>query len=297
MYLYVHNNPVNGVDPLGLSFLSWVFGQGYRGASADAFDHGMVEGFRGGVSIVANRSTGGAFDAFGISDSSQYQGSVYDPSRRLAAVGDGALTLAGVGGAVKGAGVKLATLGVGRAVAQDAAVNGAIAAGTFAAETTGAIDSETANRIRVAGALIAGNVGGRRSRGNDTPEGLTGGSPASSVPGGGDVDANAVVSKNYRKTFTDAYPDVDDVVVHHGIEQQAMKRYPEAVTETEMHSLQNLRGIPKDINSEVHLRLIRKEWNRFYRQNPAATGEQLRLKRAEIDSKYGDRFNPPVKSD
>lgn len=33
-----------------------------------------------------------------------------------------------------------------------------------------------------------------------------------------------------------------------------------------MHSLDNLRGIPKEINSDLHLSKIRKEWNKFYKE-------------------------------
>jgi len=38
LYVYTGNNPVNRVDPLGLSWLSWLFGYGYSGPVADAFD-------------------------------------------------------------------------------------------------------------------------------------------------------------------------------------------------------------------------------------------------------------------
>ena len=62
-----------------------------------------------------------------------------------------------------------------------------------------------------------------------------------------------------------------------------------------MHSLDNLRGIPKEINSDLHLSIIRKEWNRFYKEFPNPTKEQLLNNRLEIDNKYGDLFNPPIK--
>lgn len=81
------------------------------------------------------------------------------------------------------------------------------------------------------------------------------------------------------------------------MEQQVLRK-PQTkglFTESEMHSLENLRGIPKEINSDLHLSKIRKEWNRFCKQFPNPTKEELLNKRLEIDKKYGDLFNPPLK--
>ena len=73
-----------------------------------------------------------------------------------------------------------------------------------------------------------------------------------------------------------------------------MKVYPGEVTEAEIHSIENLRGIPKELNSDLHLRQIAKEWNEFYDANLKATREQLLQKATEIDLKYGGWFKPPV---
>ncbi|GLU40011.1 hypothetical protein Pssp01_41040 [Pseudomonas sp. NBRC 100443] len=62
-----------------------------------------------------------------------------------------------------------------------------------------------------------------------------------------------------------------------------------------MHSINNLRGIPKELNSDVHLSAIRKEWNSFYRANPNPTKEQLLTKATEIDDRFGSLFNPPTR--
>ena len=70
--------------------------------------------------------------------------------------------------------------------------------------------------------------------------------------------------------------------------------YPGLFSEAELHALENLRGIPNDLNSDLHLRAIRREWDTFYDQNPYATREQLLQKAAEIDAKYGSQFNPPI---
>jgi RHS repeat-associated protein len=103
-------------------------------------------------------------------------------------------------------------------------------------------------------------------------------------------------TSNYRKIFLDAHPELKGrVVVHHGVEQQALKLYPFEVSPQELNSLANLRGIPNNINSELHLSKIRAEWDEFYLENPFATQEQLLQQRAVIDAKYGHLFLPPVK--
>jgi len=102
-------------------------------------------------------------------------------------------------------------------------------------------------------------------------------------------------STDYKGTFFEANPSLDGtVVVHHAVEQQVLNRYPGVVNESEMHSLENLRGIPKEINSDVHLSAIRKEWNQFYRNTQNPTQQQLLDKATEIDMKFGSNFNPPV---
>jgi hypothetical protein len=108
-------------------------------------------------------------------------------------------------------------------------------------------------------------------------------------------------SKYYRTTFFKPNQNlrgqvvVHHAVVHHAVEQQALKKYPGVVTDAEIHSSENLRGIPRHLNSELRLRQIRREWNRFYEENPTATRQQLLQKATEIDAKYGSQFNPPIK--
>ncbi|MGN7117515.1 hypothetical protein [Lysinibacillus odysseyi] len=102
--------------------------------------------------------------------------------------------------------------------------------------------------------------------------------------------------KDYKKTFFNEYPDLKgSVVVHHAIEQQISKRHPNLFTLEEIHALENLRGIPKEINSDIHLSKIRRDWNRFYRNNPNPTKEEVISYMIELDKKYGENFNPPVK--
>ena len=103
------------------------------------------------------------------------------------------------------------------------------------------------------------------------------------------------VTNNYRKTFLESNPELEgQVVVHHAVPRITLERYPSEVTEPEIHSLENLRGIPNELNSDLHLSQIAREWNRFYEENPNATRGQLLQKATEIDLKYGGRFKPPV---
>lgn len=103
-------------------------------------------------------------------------------------------------------------------------------------------------------------------------------------------------STNYKQTFFDANPGTQgNVVVHHAVEQQVLRRYPGVVTESQMHSLENLRGIPKSINSDVHLSQIRRSWNEFYRNNPNPTQTQTLDHATTIDNQFGHLFNPPIR--
>ncbi len=107
------------------------------------------------------------------------------------------------------------------------------------------------------------------------------------------LDSKAAVSTDYRETFFKAYPELRGKVwVHHAIEQQILKKFPGLFTEVEIHSLENLRGIPKEINPDLHLSQIRQELNEFYELNPNPTREQFLQKVAEIDAKFGSKFKP-----
>lgn len=88
------------------------------------------------------------------------------------------------------------------------------------------------------------------------------------------------------------------LVRHHAVEQQVLTKYPDLITKKEMHSLDNLRGVPKEINSDLHLKQIRREWDNFYKKYPpgiSPTKQQLLDKAKEIDDLFGDQFFPPVR--
>ena len=84
-------------------------------------------------------------------------------------------------------------------------------------------------------------------------------------------------------------------MVHHAIEQQIVNKYPGLFTEAELHELGNLRGIPNELNNDIHLSKIRKQWNAFYRTHPTATREQVLQKVKDIDDLFGSQFKPPVR--
>lgn len=71
--------------------------------------------------------------------------------------------------------------------------------------------------------------------------------------------------------------------------------YPGVIKPQQIHSLENLRGIPNEVNSEVHLSQIRRDWNRFYRSHPTATLDELLAYATELDLRYGARFLPEVR--
>lgn len=112
----------------------------------------------------------------------------------------------------------------------------------------------------------------------------------------GEADSN-----NHRNNFFDENPDADPTdVVHHAVEQVTVSRYPGlGITPAQMHSPENLRGIPQGLNNDVHLSGIRKMWNQFYnhhrRLGTEPTEAQLLDYATLIDDAFGDLFDPPVR--
>lgn len=138
-----------------------------------------------------------------------------------------------------------------------------------------------------AGGALLGGAGGAVGRGI--------GLFRSGVPRGG-ARFGWTENFNYRETFFAEHPTArGTVVVHHAVEQQVLRRYPGLVSENELHSLPNLRGIPNELNNSVHLSDIRKAWNRFYKEHPSPTQQELLDQATSLDTMYGPQFNPPVK--
>jgi hypothetical protein len=104
-------------------------------------------------------------------------------------------------------------------------------------------------------------------------------------------------ASNYRETFFAAHPALrDKVFVHHAVEQQVLKRYPGLFTEAEIHSLKNLRGIPKSINPDFHLSKIRRAWNDFYHAHASPTKQEVIDFAAYLDRQFGALFQPPLQA-
>jgi hypothetical protein len=103
-------------------------------------------------------------------------------------------------------------------------------------------------------------------------------------------------SSDYRTTFMKAYPELDGKVrVHHAVPQHAFDRYPNVFTKEELHSLENLRGIPNEMNGEVHLSQIAKEWKAFYSSHQVASKKDLLDFATEIDGRFGHLFTPAIR--
>jgi hypothetical protein len=130
-------------------------------------------------------------------------------------------------------------------------------------------------------------------------EGSTRDAAAPGISGTAQATFGRAKTTDYTKTFYDTHPELEGKnVVHHAVEKQVLKKYPAVVTDAEIHSLENLRGIPKELNSKLHLSQIRIEWNRFYdrfdKSGTAPTQSQLLQKATEIDTKYGSQFRPRI---
>ncbi|HYO64885.1 MAG TPA: hypothetical protein VEU33_02280 [Archangium sp.] len=117
----------------------------------------------------------------------------------------------------------------------------------------------------------------------------------SDAPGDAVRTETASTPTNYRETFFTAHPGLrGKVLVHHSIEQQVLKKYPGLFTEAEIHSLKNLRGIPKSINPDLHLSKLRRAWNDFYRTHLHPTRQQVIDFAAQLDRQFGAFFDPPL---
>ncbi|RIY35169.1 hypothetical protein CKY20_11210 [Capnocytophaga canis] len=104
---------------------------------------------------------------------------------------------------------------------------------------------------------------------------------------------------DYKAVFFEAYPELKGKVwVHHSIERQVLKRYVGLFTEAEINELKMLRGIPKEVNADIHLSKIRMEWNDFYKKidlgKVELTKENFLNKAKNIDDMFGEFFTPKI---
>ncbi len=90
------------------------------------------------------------------------------------------------------------------------------------------------------------------------------------------------------------------IVVHHGVEKRCTAYYKHLnLTQDEIHSLEILRGIPQDLNTEVHLIAIGDIWREFYKKYPEGdvrvTKDMLFAVCKQVDDKFGTIFLPPIR--
>ncbi|MFK4222766.1 RHS repeat-associated core domain-containing protein [Streptomyces sp. NPDC019890] len=103
-------------------------------------------------------------------------------------------------------------------------------------------------------------------------------------------------SSNYRSTFFKANPSLKGKVwVHHAVEQQVLSKYPGLFSKSEINSLENLRGVPKSVNGDLHLGRIRVLWNGFYKTNKNPTRQQVLDYATFVDDFVGNEFSPRIR--
>lgn len=150
------------------------------------------------------------------------------------------------------------------------------------------------DKLAGAASKVAGHIG----------EWLKGFRPGAKAPMANGVQAvppRATVghthSTDYRDTFFTANPSVSPpgTVVHHAVEQQIMKRYPGVATPEQLHSIENLRGIPQSLNNTLYLSEIRIAWNKFYRTHKTTTLDELLDYATKLDDEFGHLFDPPIR--
>jgi hypothetical protein len=89
-------------------------------------------------------------------------------------------------------------------------------------------------------------------------------------------ELGVVVHNTYADTFFKLFPNLRGKVwVHHRVEQKVLRKYPGLFSRADIDNLSNLVGIPKAVNSKVHLSIIRKAWNRFYDNYPNASRSDI----------------------
>ncbi|MDX2280021.1 MAG: hypothetical protein NW218_10560 [Saprospiraceae bacterium] len=107
----------------------------------------------------------------------------------------------------------------------------------------------------------------------------------------------------YRQRFMDAFPELNFISadqVHHALPQAIQVKYPNLnVTDNQMHSLENLRGIKSGTmipNNSMPLHTyLTNQWKIFYDSNPQATLQQILDQVKLFDDQFGPLFVPPIR--
>jgi len=100
----------------------------------------------------------------------------------------------------------------------------------------------------------------------------------------------------YSSKFKQKFHEVSDGIsqVHHAVPQAVLNKYPNLnLTQNQMHSLENLRGIPS--NGALDHQTITNYWASFYNTNPNANLNEIFEFTKFIDDEFGHLFIPPVR--
>ncbi|WP_344836139.1 RHS repeat-associated core domain-containing protein [Kribbella ginsengisoli] len=287
-YSYGYNNPATYTDPSGACWVCGVVG---------AVGGAIIGGISGGIS--AYKSSGGDWGAtWEGAGKGAIQGGLSGGAAGLCA-GGGIYAMAACAGAGNAAGGYLNSLIWGDDYSwSDAGKDFLWGAGTtlalgFGAKGLGKLFAKTKavqwveqNIVRHLPAKLRGQY---KCPPTETP------GPKTATPKASEVGATVgkSASSNYRETFFGAHPSLrGKVVVHHAIEQQVLKRYPNLFSASEIHSLENLRGIPLAKNNTIHLSEIRRSWNAFYRSHASPTREEVLRHATAVDKQFGSEFLP-----
>jgi RHS repeat-associated protein len=271
LYAYVLNSPLSAVDPSGMDVnFIWLGSSNGGGVVISAFGGNAFGGFIGNFGACASLDCGfggggGGSSRAGKPTSSQLaaeHGILFNPEPLQPFP---------------------FLLGVGEELTVNSVVDFAVLIDRIRQKTYGGPDFNL-ERNRIAPSGYSENAGM-----------FAGGILPFFIPGLEEEEAGASLL-NYRRTFFRAFPELKgEVIVHHAVEQQALSRFPSLFTPQEIHALENLRGIPRGINGELHLSQIRAAWNEFYRTTPNPTRAQILQRAVDIDKKFGARFRPPIR--
>lgn len=100
----------------------------------------------------------------------------------------------------------------------------------------------------------------------------------------------------YNSKFKQVFSEVSDKIgpVHHAVPKTVRTKYPQLnVTKNQMHSLENLRGIPSD--GSLDHQTITNYWQAFYNTNPDPSLQDIFEYTKFIDDEFGHLFIPPVR--
>jgi hypothetical protein len=116
---------------------------------------------------------------------------------------------------------------------------------------------------------------------------------------GNAIEVPNIAITNYRGRFYATFRNAPtDMQVHHAIPQAVFDtKYPGLITEAQLHSLENLRGIPNSLrhgNVSLHQN-ITNQWAEFYRAFPNATLDDVLDFTKQIDDEFGHLFIPPIR--